>query len=220
MDLDYEKIVSDLKMAFPAGTVQFQNGGMAYIPNQVYTDRIEQATSSRWSLELRETDINLSGHYVKAVVRVQIGAYFRDGYGLQKLEAGKALLEDQLAPALDLAVNRAFIHAVDKWQMGWRDLAPHRKNDWGNNPALKHLLNVESGLKKPGQNNLQPSLREIHHCINCKQELSNEEWDALGQITNLNRNKLTYCYPHIPNHYKRLLPDKVRKIFEPTWKPE
>ncbi|NHN33170.1 hypothetical protein [Paenibacillus agricola] len=220
MDLDYEKIVNELKMAFPPGTVQFQGGGMAYIPNQVYTDRIEQATSSRWNLELRDTDINLSGHYVKAVVRVHIGHYFRDGFGLQKLEAGKALLEDQLSSALDLAVNRAFIHAVDKWQMGWRDLAPYRKNDWGNNPALKHLINNEPGSKDPDQKTLQPALREAHHCIICQNELSSEEWGALGQITKLNRQKMTYCYPHIPDHYKRQLPEKVRKMFEPTWEPK
>jgi hypothetical protein len=218
MDLEYEKIVSELKKEFPPGTVQFQGGGMAYIRNQVYTDRIEQATGSRWNLEIRETDINLSGHYIKAVVRVHIDHYFRDGIGLQKLDAGKALLEDQLSSALDLAVNRAFIDAVDKWQMGWRDLAPHRKNDWGNNPALKHLLNNEPGLKNPGQ--LQIGLRETHHCIICQNELSIEEWDALGQIKKLNRQKMTYCFPHIPDHYKRQLPEKTRKMFEPTWEPK
>jgi hypothetical protein len=201
-------------MVFPPGTVQFQNGGMAYIPNQVYTDRIEQATGSRWNLELRDTEVNLAGHYVKAVVRVQIGSFFRDGHGLQTLEVGKALLEDQLSSALDLAVNRAFIHAVDKWQMGWRDLAPHRKKDWGSNPALKHLSKNDPGPSSESTSKHQIQMKDIHRCLICTKELSIEEWEALGQIKGLNRQKLTYCYPHIPNHYKKQLPDKVRETFE------
>lgn len=52
-DLNYSEVIERVKARFPQGTVkQWDNNGRAYIPNQVYTDRVEDATNSRWDREI------------------------------------------------------------------------------------------------------------------------------------------------------------------------
>lgn len=210
-ELNYQEVVEKIKERFPQGTVRKRSDtGRAYIPNQVYTDRVEQATGSRWNREILQAEINIAQGYVKVIARVTIGPHFRDGIGFAEISDGK-----QVANMVDQATNEAFREALDTWQIGWRDLAPYYQGerDWGSNPALRHLLDSPppAAGTTPG---LQPNARLDRTCIKCGDQLLQSEWDILGQVPNLNRDKMTYCYEHLPEHLKRKLQEDVRTKFE------
>ncbi|MDN4067680.1 hypothetical protein QYF50_07210 [Paenibacillus vini] len=208
MSQDFSEIVQELKRKFPEGTVVFRSdNNRPYIPNQVYTDRLESATNSQWDFEISELDINVEQKYVKAIVRVHIPPHFRDGYGVA-LISGNPL---KISSATDQAVNEAFITALDSFQMGWKDLAPYKTEDWGGNPALRHLLNSPPPADSKNGTMIQSYAKTSHKCIVCGGELSESEWDLLGHIPNLNRKKMIYCIDHLPDHLKRKLPDDIRK---------
>jgi hypothetical protein len=109
---------------------------------------------------------------------------------------------------VDKAVKEAFLTALDSCQMGWRGLAPYKMNDWAGNPALKHLLE-QAG---PGDQTVvsQPHMRTHRQCL----VFSEDEWDLLGQVPNLNRDKMTYCFEHLPNHLKHKIDKAVLQQFE------
>lgn len=208
--VDYEKVILQLKGRFPPETVVKSNRG--FIPNQVYTDRLEAATEGRWSLEVRELDINPSAGYIKAIVRVYIGEYFRDGYGVIELK-GQGKDEVKIVSATDQVINQGFVNAVDSWQMGWKDLAPHR--EWGKNPALAHLKDDDAppapGVLKP----LQSRENVDKSCTRCGKRLSQNEVDLLKAIPDFNLGKLSYCFEHLPDHFKRRLdPVSLQKYMD------
>ncbi|MBB3113374.1 hypothetical protein FHS18_005486 [Paenibacillus phyllosphaerae] len=210
-ELNYKEVMEKIKARFPQGTVKKrEDNGRAYIPNQAYTDRVEQATGSRWNLEIREVEINIPHGYVKVVARVTIGAYFRDGIGFAEIVDGK-----HVTNKVDQATNEAIREALDTWEMGWRDLAPHyqAEKDWGSNPALRHLLDAPPPESSAASSS-QPNAKLERYCIKCGAHLTYAEWDILGHIHNLNRHKMTYCYDHLPEHMKRKLPEDVRTKFE------
>ncbi len=214
-ELNYQEIIERIKARFPAGTVQQrQDNGRAYIPNQVYTDRVERETGSRWDREIRDVEINVPHGYVKVIARVTIGPHYRDGIGFAEIasEGGKP---KQLANKVDQAMNEAVREALDSWQIGWRDLATFNRNDWGGNPALRHLLHSDSAPLERNDPGLQPNVVVDHCCIftNCGVQLSRAEWELLGKIPNLNRSKMIFCYKHIPDHYKRKLSPEDREPF-------
>ncbi|MEB9895442.1 hypothetical protein P4K96_18325 [Bacillus cereus] len=221
MTFDYQEVVMNLKRQFPKGTVQFrEDNGRPYIPNQVYTDRVESATNSQWDKEIKELDINVPHRYVKSIVRITIGPHFRDGYGLAVIKGDPENNQKAIVNAVDQAVNVAVLEALDTFQMGWKDLAPYKQHakDWGSNPALKHLL--EDSVTSDTHSASFPiqSFSKCHHrCIFCGRNLTEGEWDLLGQIPNLNRNKMIYCFDHLPNHLKRKLREEVLSDFEEKW---
>jgi hypothetical protein len=215
-ELNYKEVIERIKDRFPQGTVKKrQDNERAYIPNQVYTDRVERVTDSRWNREIRDVEINIPHGYVKVVARVTIGQHYRDGVGFAEIvtDGGKA---KQLSNKVDQAINEAVREALDTWQIGWRDLAVYNQNDWGGNPALRHLLDSSQPDSGTSTVQSQSNMKVDHFCIfsNCGIQLSREEWDALGKVPGLNRDKLIYCYEHLPSHMKRKLPEDVRKSFE------
>lgn len=212
-ELNYQEAVEKIKARFPQGTVKLRgDNGRAYIPNQVYTDRVEDATGSRWNREICDVEINIPHGFVKVIARVTIGPHYRDGVGFADFNDKK-----EVANKVDQATNEAIREALDTWEIGWRDLAPYYQGekDWGSNPALRHLLDSPAPPAGPDPGH-QLNARVEHHCIfsKCGAQLTREEWDILGQVPNLNREKMTYCYEHLPNHYKRKLPDAIRSKFE------
>lgn len=204
--MDYSDIIEKLKEQFPHGTVQFNEAGRPYIPNQVYTDRMEAITGSSWTFEIRELDINPAAGYIKAIVRVQIGSIYRDGYGVEKLTTSEGA-NQQVSIKADQVVNAAYINALDTWQMGWRDLAPHKKADWGGNPALSHLLQhvppEVTDKAIAGNEKIQ------RKCLKCNEFITAIEWELLGQIPSLNRDTMVYCLKDIPDHLSRRLDPDV-----------
>lgn len=213
MERDYKDIVVELKRIFPKDTVKFRSDNhRPYIPNQVYTDRVESATESRWNLEIKELEINVPHRYVKAIVQVQIDVYFRDGYGFAVIPGDPLTEPSNINTAVDKAVNEAFLTALDSYQMGWRDLAPYKTKDWAGNPALKHLLEQ---TETSGPTALSQSRAKVNRlCLVCNKVLTEEEWDLLGQVPNLNRGKMTYCFDHLPNHLKRKIDKETLQQFE------
>ncbi|WP_150274058.1 hypothetical protein [Paenibacillus tepidiphilus] len=213
---NYHEIVAALKAKFPQGTVQQRSDNYRpYIPNQVYTDRLEQATNSEWSKEIKELEINTEYRYVKAILSIQIGSFSRDGCGVAIINGDPAANPEQIVEAVNKAVNLAFKDVVDSYEMGWKDLAPYKQKDWGGNPALRHLLVEDPG---EGSKVLQPYELTTHKCVKCQKQLMSAEWDLLGQIPNLNRQTLTYCFRDIPNHEKRKLSPAAISEFEERYK--
>ncbi|MFB5269301.1 hypothetical protein ACE41H_21300 [Paenibacillus enshidis] len=211
--MDYSDIVKQLKANFPHGTVQFNHAARPYIPNQVYTNRMETVTDSSWSFEIRELDINPAAGYIKAIVRVQIGSIYRDGYGVEGLKINSEGIPEKVSTKADQVINAAYINALDTWEMGWKDLAPHKKEDWGGNPALAHLLNhvppEQSDASFEGNKKID------RKCLVCNQYLTAIEWELLGHIPSLNREVMIYCFTHLPNHLSRRLdPDEYNRYKE------
>ncbi|MGU3473215.1 hypothetical protein ACLBWT_18970 [Paenibacillus sp. D51F] len=210
-ELNYQEVIDRIKARFPQGTVkQREDTGRAYIPNQVYTDRVEDATNSRWNREIRDVEINVPHGYVKVICRVTIGPHYRDGIGFAEITEAK-----HVANKVDLATNEAFREALDTWEIGWRDLAPfyQKEKDWASNPALRHLLDSPPPVPDVTLGH-QPNTRVERSCIKCGNSLTHAEWDILGVVPNLNREKMTYCYNHLPDHLKRKLPDGARLKFD------
>lgn len=215
-EMDYREVIERIKAPFPKGTVrQREDSQRAYIPNQVYNDRVEQATGSRWDREIREVEINIPHGYVKVIARVTIGPHYRDGVGFAEIPSSDK--RTSIANKVDQATNEAIREALDTWEIGWKDLAPYyqKEKDWGSNPALKHLLHASPPAEAPDPR-IQPSAKINRTCIftNCGAQLTQKEWELLGKVPNLNREKMTYCYEHLPSHYKRKLPENVRAQFE------
>lgn len=213
---NYQEIIASLKQRFPEGTVTHRKDKKGvYIPNQVYTDRIETATGSEWDKEIKQLDISVPHRYVKAIVQIRIGPYTRDGYGVSIMNGDPAAEPKLIRTAVDQAVNEAFIDAIDTYEMGWKDLAPYKLEDWAGNPALAHLqqsgppAGVEDGAAP-----IQSFAVSNHKCLKCKENLTNAEWELLGRIPNLNRESLVYCFEHILAHLKRKLPEPVLTDFE------
>jgi hypothetical protein len=217
MELNYMEVVTELKRRFPEGTVKFRtDNGRPYIPNQVYTDRLESAASSRWDLEIKDLEINAPFKYVKAIVRIRIESHYRDGYGFSPIDGDPSTEPRKIATAVDHAVNEAFLTALDTYEMGWKDLAPYKQNDWAGNTALKHLM---EGAPPPvpegeGVPHVHSHIKVSQTCVNCGTKLSEAEWELLKQIPKLN---LIYCFEHLPKHWRRELPEKVLSEFEEKW---
>lgn len=215
-ELNYQEVIERIKARFPNGTVKTrEDNGRAYIPNQVYTDRVERETGSRWDREIRDVEINIPHGYVKVIARVTIGPHYRDGVGFAEITTEANGKPKQLSNKVDLALNEAVREALDTWQIGWRNLAVYNQNDWGGNAALRHLLDSAppDNMNDPDK---QPNAKMERFCIfaDCGVQLSREEWALLGKVPNLNREKLTYCYKHLPAHMKRKLPQNIRDRFE------
>ncbi|QHW35562.1 hypothetical protein GZH47_32270 (plasmid) [Paenibacillus rhizovicinus] len=215
-ELNYQDVIAKIKARFPDGTVrQRGDNGRAYIPNQVYNDRVEQATQSQWNQEFRDVEINVPHRYVKVVARVTIGAHSRDGIGFSEILIDGSGNAKQLSTAVDQAKAEAVREALDTWEIGWQDLAPYyqHEKDWGSNPALKHLLL----FAPPGNAELNLQMQEIvdRHCIftNCGAKLTRDEWELLGTIPNLDRSRMIYCFEHIPPHIKKKVPTDPLEAF-------
>ncbi|WP_059040603.1 hypothetical protein [Paenibacillus rubinfantis] len=214
-EFEYEAVIQRLKDSFPEGTVKFRSdSNAAYIPNQVYTDRLEAVTQGRWNKAIKDVEINVQHKYVKVVVTITIGEHHRDGFGFSYIDSdGQG--RPKIGNALDQAAASAFIEALDSWQMGWKDLAPHYKKDWGSNPALKHLVESGPPADRSSGQIIQSRAKVDRHCIytRCGKQLTEDEWELLKVIPNLNRDKMVYCYDHLPDHLKRKVPERDMSAF-------
>ncbi|MBO7747007.1 hypothetical protein I8J29_22645 [Paenibacillus sp. MWE-103] len=215
-EFNYQEAIAKIKARFPEGTVKKrEDTGRAYIPNQVYNDRVELATQSQWTLEYSEVEINVPQRYVKVVARVTIGPHTRDGIGFHELNVDGSGNVKKLSTAVDQAKAEAFREALDTWQIGWQDLAPYYQleKDWGSNPALQHLLH--SSPPEESERFSQASEVIDRQCIytNCGAQLTRDEWALLGTIPKLDRTRMTYCFEHIPNHYKKKIPSAELETF-------
>lgn len=211
---NYDEIMQQLKAPFPNGTVQFTKSKRPYIPNQVYTDRLETVTRSQWTKIIKDLDISIEHRYVKAIVSVCIGEHSRDGYGMSIINGNPTDSPAEIPNAVDQAINSAFIEALDSYQMGWRNLAPFKmsEKEWGSNPALSHLLATGS----PEQSSMSaPNAAGTHICIKCSAPLKHAEWELLKHVPKLNLAKMVYCYNDLPSHYKRTIPeDKLQTYLD------
>ncbi len=201
MDIEkYYEATKLLKEKFPPETVKMRDDGTrAFIPNQVYTDRLDRVLQGEWSKEIRELEVNVPHQYVKAIVRVYIGPAYRDGSGIATITT------TGLRNAEERAKSSAFVDALDTWELGWRDLAPF--NEWGNNPALSHLSDAPLE-KTPSLSSIQ-SLTD-HRCIfpDCHQVLIQQDIEVLKLIPNFNITKMKYCVKHLPDAFVRKLEAK------------
>lgn len=214
-DFNYVEIVQRLKESFPHGTVKFRSdSNAAYIPNQVYTDRLETVTQGRWDKSIKDVEINVEQKYVKVIVTITIGEHHRDGFGFSYIDMdGQG--RPRIGNALDQAAASAFIEALDSWQMGWKDLAPHYKNDWGGNPSLKHLVESGPPADRSSGQPVQTRAKIERNCIytQCGKQLTEDEWELLKAVPNLNRDKMVYCFEHLPSHMKRKIPEREMEAF-------
>lgn len=218
-EFNYKEVIDRIKASFPPGTVQKRgDNGRAYIPNQVYTDRVEEATGSRWNREICDVEINIPHGYVKVIARVTIGEHHRDGIGFAEIETDANGKGKAVSNKVDQAYAEAVREALDTWQIGWKDLAPYyqEEKDWGRNPALRHLLQSAPSAEASSDPGIQSRAIVDHYCIfaKCGKQLSREEWDFLGRIPALNREKMKYCFEHVPSHLKKKAPADVLKIYE------
>ncbi|MEF2247964.1 Rad52/Rad22 family DNA repair protein [Paenibacillus sp. IITD108] len=198
MDIDrYHEVTNRLKEKFPPGTVRKRDDqSRAYIPNQVYTDRLERVLQGEWSKEIKELEINVPNQYVKAIVRVYIGPYYRDG------SAVASITKQGIENAEARAKSAAFVDALDTWELGWTDLAPYNE-DWGKNPALAYLLDYEPNVEVPSFSSM--STTTDHRCIFCQRFLTEDDINILKQIPNFNIQKMKYCADDLPDAFVRKL---------------
>ncbi|QYR23043.1 hypothetical protein KZ483_09030 [Paenibacillus sp. sptzw28] len=159
-------MIEHIKARFPKGTVKERtDNNRAYIPNQVYTDRIEAATQSRWIREIRDIEVNVPHRFVKVICRVTIRPHSRDGIGFSEIQVDGNGHIKQLSTTVDQATNEAFRKVLDTWQIRWKGLAPFYPKDWGGNPALTHLLDsAPAGESDP---TMQSSPMIDRKCIFC-----------------------------------------------------
>ncbi|RJG15636.1 hypothetical protein [Paenibacillus thiaminolyticus] len=178
---DYSEIIKALKQPLPDGAMRSyeENQNHKYFPIQVYIDLLESITEGEYNYEIRELEVNTSGKYVKAIVRIEIQGRFRDGHALCDIK------QSNTANATDLAMSTAFKNALDKWQVGWINLAPFEK--WGNNPGISLLNN----------NN---TLADSDTCIKCGRQLTEMEKNQLKRIP---KNSLQFCTTCLPEHLRR-----------------
>ncbi|MFC5402361.1 hypothetical protein [Cohnella soli] len=216
-ELNYPEVIEKIKARFPEGTVRKrEDNRRAYIPNQVYNDRVESATQSRWDQEFREVEINIPHRFVKVVARVTIGSHYRDGIGFAEIGVDASGKPKQLATTVDQAKAEAIREALDTWEIGWQDLAPYYQDekDWGSNPALAHLLTTRA----PDKGTPAPQSAEMveRNCIfrNCGTKLSRDEWELLSNVPNLDRSRMTYCFAHIPEQYRKKIPHEKLQEFQ------
>ena len=224
-EFDYKEAIERIKAAFPPGTVQKRgDNGRAYIPNQVYTDRIEEATGSRWNREIRDVEINIPHGFVKVVARVTIGEHYRDGIGFSEIETDAGGKGKSVSNKVDQAYAEAVREALDTWQIGWKNLAPYyqEEKDWARNPALHHLLHSQAPGEAGSKSGMQSRAVVEHYCIfaKCGKQLSRDEWDFLSLIPALNREKMKFCFEHVPNHLKKKASADVLKSYEEKIKPK
>jgi hypothetical protein len=104
-------------------------------------------------------------------------------------------------------VARAFVSAIDDWQVGWLDLAIEANRDWANNPGITLLQEAlkNKGMSGSGAGKDKTSSAKISHrvCKICENTLSEEDIAILKRIPNQN---IDYCNKHLPSHRR----EKIR----------
>lgn len=88
----------------------------------------------------------------------------------------------------------------------------------GTSEGLAYIIVKMLAVPLEGQNQVRlanPNHKVERKCImaGCHKTLSADEWDLLKQVPNLNRNKMVYCFEHLPDHYKRKIPEQYLKAF-------
>lgn len=187
----YEEIMAELKKNFPSGTVEFSSNKMAYIPVQAYMNRLEEVAASNWEWRIVDAPvINKEDGIVLVKGEITLVQTVRQGIGV-------ANISKNLKNAIMTAESEAFRDACDKFQMGWRDLAPHR--DWANNPGV--------GLNSKPNNKIENFNEAVHSvldpvsserkCMKCSRALTNQDELFLS----INNVKFPYCHEHVPKQF-------------------
>ncbi|MGG3805338.1 hypothetical protein [Metabacillus fastidiosus] len=185
----YNEIKEKLTDPFPKGTVQLnESKDIASIPVQAYIKRLEEVAGVFWSWKLVGDPVIYEKEYqvqVKGVLKI-LGAE-REGIGFANFQVYEDTLKiKNLKNAVLSAESDALRKACDKFQMGWKDLAPYRK--WGDNPAV----NLSTHQERP--QNVQDVSPE--KCAKCSKYLTQEEL----QFLNDHQIKIKYCKNDIPPH--------------------
>lgn len=173
--LSYDSIKEKIQAPFPPGTVQVKdNNKKAYIPAQVYWNRLDEVAGPmvNWSIK----SVNIAESHVIVIGTLHIAEVSRDGIGYNSFKE-----EHLIKAAISSAESEAFRNACDKYKMGWIDLAPYRT--WSDNPGI----NIEN--KTP---NIQSDSER--KCVKCRKILDRED-NFFLELHNIRQD---YCSEHVP----------------------
>lgn len=193
----YREIHEQLVAPFPPGTLEARENdpNSKYIPVQPYIHKLETAAGTFWSWRLtghpqifeREEQVMVTG--VLKIVDAE-----REGMGFSNIQryedTGKI---KNLKYAILAAESDAIRSACDKFEMGWKDLAPYRK--WAKNPG--------TGLEVPttgaGKDYKDGSGSSHRNCVVCQKPLTLDDENFLKEL------QITHPYhrEHVPQHLVR-----------------
>lgn len=129
---EYDELIKKLQVPFPSGTVK-DKGNRAFIPVQAYMVRLEEAAQDKWGWSIVDAPkIDLASRIVTLRGELTILNTKRQGIGISTMKDGEP---SSIKNAILIAESEALRDACDKYLMGWKDLAPWRK-EWGNNPGV------------------------------------------------------------------------------------
>jgi hypothetical protein len=188
----YREVHQKLTAPFPEGTLESKEHSPKdkYIPVQPYIHRLEEAAGGYWSFRLiGQPVIYETEDLVQVTGTLKILNAERDGVGFSNLQRYSDTKKIRnLKEAIRAATSDCLRDACDKYEMGWRDLAPYRK--WASNPGLGFVLTTN----QPSKND-----PETRNCIKCKEPLKVEDESFLAEL----KVKLPYCKEHVPEHLIR-----------------
>ncbi len=143
-----------------------------------------------------------NGFYHKGSGRYKTKRYFREiKLSVKPGAILPVFYTGLLRKSSSVVINQGFVNAVDSWQMGWKDLASYR--EWAKNPALAHLKEEDIPPVSGVQNVSHSRAIVDKSCTRCGKRLSQNEVDLLKAIPDFNHSKLSYCFEHLPDHFKR-----------------
>lgn len=193
---EYEQIINALQAPFPQGTVK-QQGNRAFIPVQAYMVRLEEVAHDMWAWSIVDApQIDLTSQVVMLRGELSLLSAKRQGIGIAAIKNGDP---SSIKNAILIAESEALRDACDKFLMGWKDLAPFRK-DWGNNPGVTSYLFGNAPLNQikdfdPQLHSSSPQTNE--KCLRCQKFLTSEDLLMLR----INSVKHFYCRDHIPTQF-------------------
>ncbi|MBP1931965.1 hypothetical protein [Ammoniphilus resinae] len=187
----YREIHKKLTEPFPEGTLEAQerDPNSKYIPVQPYIHRLEEAAGVHWSWHLTGPPVIYETEDLVQVTGVlKILDAEREGVGFSNLQRYSDTKKIRnLKEAIRSAGSDALRDAADKFEMGWKDLAPFRK--WAKNPG--------AGLVSATQRSSREE--KTQQCMRCKVPLNQEDIRMLEELSIT----MLYCQEHIPAHLIR-----------------
>ncbi|HCG4536199.1 TPA: hypothetical protein NJY08_005053 [Salmonella enterica subsp. enterica serovar Typhi str. AG3] len=190
----YEDIIKELQRPFPQGTVVNKNKS-AYIPVQAYLARLEEVAGPHWHWRIiGEPIINKEMQTVMIKGEITIFTTVRQGIGVAGL---KKFDSSSIKNSIMTAESESLRDACDKFQMGWKDLAPYR--DWSNNPGVAFKNEQQTTKIENVDLNVHSLMPPLNNrvCIRCNRALTTEEELFLS----VNRVKHPYCKDHVPKQF-------------------
>ncbi|GAA0854165.1 hypothetical protein ABER99_20600 [Paenibacillus glucanolyticus] len=187
----YATIMRKLKEPFPNGTVKKKNKSdrSAHIPVQAYIKKLNYAAGGyyKWRITNEKPIIHEEEGLLEMRGLLTILGTSVEGQGSQKFYYAEGTKQIQNKDeVIKAAGRRALVHALDMFETGWLDLAPHR--EWGSNPGLGLRENEEEDSDNP-------------KCHNCGQILTVDEVKLIESA----QWKIYYCDKHVPEFVRKKL---------------